>query len=113
VWQGNKRVYLKAFGVADTKTRAPLKTDSHVRIGSLTKPYTVMGILQLVEEGKLALDDPVGKYIQGVPNGDVITLRQLAEMRSGLGDYSETVTSNLYKDPKKQWTTQEVLDIVI
>jgi D-alanyl-D-alanine carboxypeptidase len=111
VWQGNKRVYLKAFGVADTKTQAPLKTDSHVRIGSLTKPYTVMGILQLVEDGKLALDDPVGKYIQGVPNGDVITLRQLAEMRSGLGDYSEAVTSNLYKDPKKQWTTQEVLDI--
>jgi D-alanyl-D-alanine carboxypeptidase len=82
-----------------------------VRIGSLTKAFTVMGILQLVADGKLALDDPIGKYIQGVPNGDVITIRQLAEMRSGLNDYSSVLVPNLYKDPERQWTTQELLDL--
>jgi D-alanyl-D-alanine carboxypeptidase len=111
VWQGGKRVYLKAFGVTDTKTGAPLKTDSHVRIGSLTKAFTVMGILQLAAEGKLALDDPIGKYIDGVPNGDVITIRQLAEMRSGLGDHSAVLVPILYQDPQKQYTLQELLDI--
>jgi D-alanyl-D-alanine carboxypeptidase len=111
VWKDGKRIYLKAFGVADTTTGAALKTNAHVRIGSLTKAYTVMGILQLAGEGKLALDDPIGKYIEGVPNGDVITIRQLAEMRSGLGDHSAVLVPILYQDPQKQYTTQELLDI--
>jgi D-alanyl-D-alanine carboxypeptidase len=111
VWQDGKRVYLKAFGVSDTKTKAPVDTDSHVRIGSLTKAFTVMGILQLAAAGKLSLDDPVGKYVDGVPNGDVVTLRQLAEMRSGLGDYSGEVTPFLYQHPDKAYTAQELLDI--
>lgn len=111
VWKGGKRVYLKAFGVSDTETGARLKTDSHVRIGSLTKAFTIMGILQLAADGKLALDDPIGEYVQGVPNGDVVTIRQLAAMRSGLGDHSAVVVPELYKDPEKQYTTQEVLDI--
>ena len=58
VWQNGKRVYLKAFGVAETKKGATLKADSHVWIGSLTKAFTVTGILQLVDDGKLALGRP-------------------------------------------------------
>jgi D-alanyl-D-alanine carboxypeptidase len=111
VWKDGKRVYRKAFGVSDTKTGAPLKAASHVRIGSLTKAYTIMGILQLAADGELSLDDPIGRYIAGVPNGDIITIRQLAEMRSGLGDYSAVVVPNIYKDPQKKFTTQELLDI--
>jgi len=111
VWKDGKRVYLKAFGVTDTTTGAPMKTNSHVRIGSLTKAFTIMGILQLAADGKLSLDDPIGKYIEGVPNGDVITIRQLAEMRSGLGDYSAVLVPILYQDPEKGYTTQELLDI--
>ena len=111
VWKDGKRVYLKAFGVTDTTTGTPVKTNSHVRIGSLTKAFTVMGILQLAADGKLSLDDPIGNYIEGVPNGDVITIRQLAEMRSGLGDYSAVVVPILYQDPEKHYTTQELLDI--
>jgi D-alanyl-D-alanine carboxypeptidase len=111
VWQDGKVVYLKAFGVADTKTGAPLRVDSHVRIGSLSKSFTVTALLQLVKDGKVSLDDPIGKYVEGVPGGDSITLRQLASMRSGLGDYSDVITQELYKEPGKQWTPQEVLDI--
>jgi D-alanyl-D-alanine carboxypeptidase len=110
VWQDGKLLYLKSFGVSDTKTGAPMKSDFHVRIGSLTKAFTVTAILQLAGEGKLALDDPIGKYIDGVPNGDRVTLRQLAEMRSGLGDYSADIIENLYKDPQHQFTTEELLE---
>jgi D-alanyl-D-alanine carboxypeptidase len=113
VWQGDKLLYLKAFGVADTATNAPMRTDFHVRIGSLTKAYTVMGLLQLAKDGKLSLDDPISKYVSDVPNGDAITLRQLASMRSGLGDYSEVVTPNLYKDPEKLWTPKELLELTL
>ena len=65
-----------------------MTVDDHFRIGSNTKTMTSTVILQLVQEGKLALDDPIGKYIPGVPNGDQITIRELSEMRSGLYSYS-------------------------
>jgi D-alanyl-D-alanine carboxypeptidase len=111
VWREGKPVYLKAFGVADIKTRTPMRTDLHMRIGSLTKTFTITGILQLVKAGKIALDDPISKYVSGVPKGDIITLRNLAEMRSGLADYVPVIRPNLYKHPEKQWTPKELLDI--
>jgi D-alanyl-D-alanine carboxypeptidase len=111
VWQEGRQPYLRAFGVANTTTREPMQTDFHMRIGSLTKSFTVQAILQLVRGGKVALDDPIGKYVNGVPRGNVITLRQLAAMRSGLNDYSPEVFPNLYKHPHRVWMPQELLDI--
>ncbi|MCY0930012.1 serine hydrolase [Streptomyces sp. H27-H1] len=89
LWAPGKGSYVKSFGVADKATGAPMTPDLGVRIGSETKTFTVTALLQLVDQGKLALDDPIGKYISGVPNGDRITLRELAGMRSGLFNYSE------------------------
>jgi len=70
-------------------------------------------ILQLVQEGKLALDDPISKYIPNVPNGDQITIANLSEMRSGLYSYSfDTGFNNtLDQQPQKVWTPQELIDI--
>ena len=84
-----KGEYVRAFGVADKATGAPMTPDLNMRIGSVTKTFTVTALLQLVDQGKVGLDDPIGKYVDGVPNGDRITLRQLAGMRSGLFNYSE------------------------
>ena len=111
VWQEGRRPYHRAFGVADTRTRAPMRTDFNVRIASLTKSFTVQAILQLVQDGKVGLDDPIGKYVSGVPRGRVITLRQLAAMRSGLFNYLDELGPNLYKHPRRAWTPQELLDI--
>ncbi|MET9958874.1 serine hydrolase domain-containing protein [Streptomyces sp. NPDC006326] len=106
-----KGEYVRTFGVADKSTGAPMATDMYVRIGSETKTFTVTAMLELVDDGKLGLDDPIGKYVQGVPNGDRITLRQLAEMRSGLFSYSED--EGFYKalttDPRRPFTPQELL----
>ncbi|MFD7259903.1 serine hydrolase domain-containing protein [Streptomyces sp. NPDC059874] len=106
-----KGEYVKAFGVADKASGAPMKTDMHMRIGSVTKTFTVTALLQLVDEGKVGLDDPIGKYIDGVPNGDRITLRQLAEMRSGLFNYSADpgFDKALFTDPDRVFTPQELL----
>jgi D-alanyl-D-alanine carboxypeptidase len=70
-------------------------------------------ILQLVQEGKLALDDPIGKYIPNVPNGDKLTIAQLSEMRSGLYSYSFDPGFNqtLDENPQKAWTPEELLAI--
>jgi D-alanyl-D-alanine carboxypeptidase len=81
--------YLRAVGVADTATGAPLTVDDHTRIGSVTKTFTGPAVLQLVDDGLIRLSDPISQYIDGVPAGDKNTLDMLGRMRSGLFDYSE------------------------
>ncbi|MFB6808220.1 serine hydrolase domain-containing protein [Streptomyces sp. NPDC056387] len=106
-----KGSYVRAFGVADKATGRPISTDMNMRIGSVTKTFTVTALLQLVDQGRAGLDDPIGKYVSGVPNGDRITLRELAGMRSGLFNYSEdegffkALTSN----PRRPFTPQQLL----
>ncbi|GIF98065.1 serine hydrolase domain-containing protein [Catellatospora citrea] len=111
VWQEGKPAYVRAFGVQDTSTGQPMTTDLHMRIGSLTKTFTVTALLLLAQQGKLGLDDPIDRYVTGVPSGDVITLRQLAAMRSGLFNYAEVTMANLSSEPDRQWTPQELLAV--
>ncbi|MFD6973167.1 serine hydrolase domain-containing protein [Streptomyces sp. NPDC059949] len=112
LWAPGKGSYVKAFGVADKATGAPMETGFNTRIGSQTKTFTVTALLQLVDQGKLGLDDPIGKYIAGVPNGDRITLRELAGMRSGLFNYSEDPDFDkaFTSDPDRRFTPQQLLD---
>ncbi|MCX5386660.1 serine hydrolase [Streptomyces sp. NBC_00083] len=107
-----KGEYVRTFGVSDKATGAPMATNMYMRIGSETKTFTVTAMLELVDQGKLGLDDPIGKYIPGVPNGDKITLRQLAQMRSGLFNYSEDpgFVNALLSNPEKPFTPQQLLD---
>ncbi|KWX66587.1 serine hydrolase [Mycobacterium sp. NAZ190054] len=104
--------YVRAFGVADKKTRAPMKTDLFSRIGSQTKAFTVTAVLLLADQGRLGLDDPVARYVEGVPGGQRITLRQLARMQSGLPDYSADpgFARAVYDDPRRSFTPRELLD---
>lgn len=106
-----KGEYVRAFGVADKATGAPMTPGLNMRIGSETKTFTVTALLRLVDQGKAGLDDPVGKYVAGVPDGDRITLRELADMRSGLFNYSEDegFFKALTSDPRRNFTPQELL----
>ncbi len=81
--------YTRAVGVADTSTNAPITADDHMRIGSVSKTFTGTAILQLADEGRIRLTDPISMYVDGVPSGDDITLDMLGRMRSGLFDYSD------------------------
>ncbi|MFI5985407.1 serine hydrolase domain-containing protein [Streptomyces sp. NPDC051555] len=111
LWTPDKGEYVRSFGVADKATGQKMARDLHMRIGSETKTFTVTALLQLVDEGKVKLDDTIATYISGVPNGDKITLRQLAEMRSGLFNYSadEGFYKALTGDPDRPFTPQELL----
>lgn len=66
----------------------PPRADTHFRIASNTKTMTSAVIMLLVQEGKIGLDDPISKYLPGVPNGDNISIGELLEMRSGLYNYT-------------------------
>ena len=56
-------VYQGAFGVADVATGRPLTSDALFRIASMTKPVTSVALMQLIEQGRLGLDDPAEKYL--------------------------------------------------
>ncbi|WP_329571247.1 serine hydrolase domain-containing protein [Kitasatospora sp. NBC_01266] len=91
-----------------------LKVGDEFRMGSNTKTMMATIVLQLVAEGRLALTDPVEKWLPGqVPNGRAITLRMLLNHTSGLFDYTEDpalVPSILGKDPHR-WTSSELLAV--
>lgn len=102
---------ISKYGTGTRGQDDPVDPAAHIRIGSNTKTMTGTVILQLVQEGKIALADPVSKYRPDVPNGDNITIEQLLDMRSGLFNYTETPQLNeaLDKDPQKEWKPEELL----
>ncbi len=79
----------KAWGRANRETGAPVTLDTRFRIGSMNKMFTSVAILQLVQAGKLSLDDPIGKYLTDYPNKDVaskVKVRHLLTHTGGTGD---------------------------
>ncbi len=103
----------QAFGTGNLEASTPITLNDHFRIGSNTKTFTASIILQLVDEGKLGLDDPVSKYQPEVPNGENITVRQLLNMTSGLFNYAEDEDFNdtLDSQPEKVWEPEELIAI--
>jgi D-alanyl-D-alanine carboxypeptidase len=95
--------YVRAYGFADLATRRALTPMDHFRIGSNTKTFVISVLLQLVDEGRLKLDDPLSSFSLGVkiPNAEHITVRQLCQMRSGLFEaYDTPEIDTLYKAGK-------------
>lgn len=91
--RGNDWYYTKSAGYADPAAKTPMDCAMPFQIGSNTKMMTAVVWLQLVEEGRLAIDDPLSKHLPEIaaqlPNGDAITLRQLARHTSGLFSYTD------------------------
>ena len=103
----------EAFGTAEIGKQVPMSLTDYIRVGSNTKTMTSTVILQLVQEGKLKLDDPISKFRPDVPNGENITIAQLSEMRSGLFSYTfdPAFNATLDNDSQKAWTPDELLAI--
>ncbi|MGQ5636132.1 MULTISPECIES: serine hydrolase domain-containing protein [unclassified Streptomyces] len=111
VWTPGQPDYVRSFGVADKGTGRRMTPDLYLRIGSETKTFTVTALLQLADRKKVGLDDPIGRYVTGVPHGGEITLRQLADMRSGLFNYSEDpgFFKALASNPRRPFTPRQLL----
>jgi D-alanyl-D-alanine carboxypeptidase len=108
--QGN---WTRTFGTQTLGGSEPVTANDHLRIGSNTKTWTGTVILQLVQEGRLGLDDPIALHLPDVPNGEQITIRHLLTMRSGLYNYTESLDFNrtLDTEPEKAWSPSELLKI--
>jgi D-alanyl-D-alanine carboxypeptidase len=108
--------YEKARGYADVINLQPMTLDKTYRIGSVTKTFTITALLQLVDEGNLKLDDPISKFFPDFPNGDNITVRMLANMTSGIYNFTESkeeFEDILETQPLKKWTSEDCIAIAL
>ncbi|MCA6091369.1 beta-lactamase family protein [Streptomyces sp. SCA3-4] len=103
----NGRTHTYTAGVGDLATGAKVPKDGQVRIGSNTKTFTAVVVLQLVGEGKIGLDAPVDTYLPGLVRGEGIdgshiTVRQLLQHTSGLPNYTAYLGDDVrYYDPRE------------
>jgi D-alanyl-D-alanine carboxypeptidase len=80
-------VYVKAYGDARLEPKTPATSEMRYSIGSISKQFTAAAILLLQEQGKLSLDDKVGKFIPNLTRANEVTIRQLLSHTSGYQDY--------------------------
>jgi D-alanyl-D-alanine carboxypeptidase len=105
-------------GVSELGNDAPPPEDGLVRIASNTKMYTSVVVLQLVEEGLLALDEPVETYLPGLLRGDgidgsLITVRQLLQHTSGLPNYTAAIAGDLFAIRDTYLQPRELVDLAL
>jgi D-alanyl-D-alanine carboxypeptidase len=114
VWVPGQGSWTTAVGLADVDGNVPVTTDMTWPIRSVTKSYTVTLVLQLADEGKLSLDDTIDRYVDGITDGDEITLLELANMSSGNADYvGQAFIDDFSADPTKIYTLAELNSFVI
>ncbi|MGW6539398.1 serine hydrolase domain-containing protein [Streptomyces sp. NPDC055051] len=102
-------------GVRDRVSGAPMDIHARFRIGSVSKTFSTVVLLQLVEEGRLALDEPVNRYLPGLLPDDRITVRHLLTHRSGLADYTNAMFADTVPGfeavRNRVFTYQELVDL--
>ncbi|WML54806.1 serine hydrolase domain-containing protein [Neobacillus sp. PS3-12] len=102
VVKDNKVLLNKGFGYADLEKKIPNNPQTVHYIGSITKVFISTSIMQLQEQGKLNINDPLSKYIPDFPNGNQITLYHLLTHTSGIPEHSETAEKISHEDLMKK-----------
>jgi peptidoglycan/LPS O-acetylase OafA/YrhL/CubicO group peptidase (beta-lactamase class C family) len=102
-----------ASGLADREQGLAMEPNTRVRIASVSKMFTAVVVLQLIEEGTIKLDAPIATWLPDVvPNADTITVRQLLQHTSGLYDYLEdrAFVGQTQREPSREWKPEELVD---
>jgi D-alanyl-D-alanine carboxypeptidase len=112
VTEGNEEVATLAMG--ESMTGVPATAEMHFRNGAVAISYLGTVLLQLVDEGKVGLDDTIDRWLPDTLASDKVTLRMLINCTSGYADYVavKSFVDALYKDPFRAWTTEDQLDFV-
>jgi D-alanyl-D-alanine carboxypeptidase len=105
-----KILYRQAYGMANLELGVPLQPDMVFRLGSVTKQFTATAIMMLVEQGKVALQDPIDKYLPGYPmQGHLITVEHLLTHTSGIQSYTD-IPGWMADRVKADMTVAELVD---
>ncbi len=108
VVKDNKLVFAKGYGKANLEVNTPATKETMYEIGSITKQFTATGVMMLVEEGKIGLDDPVSKYYKFAPDTWAkVTIRHLLNQTSGIKDYTEI--DDFVKMAREQHSADELM----
>ncbi|MBT2450235.1 beta-lactamase family protein [Streptomyces sp. ISL-43] len=109
VTRDGREVVTGALG--ESMSGVPVTADMHFRSGSVAIAYMATVLLQLVEEGKAGLDDPVARWLPDLRDNDKITLRMLGSTTSGLHDYvsDPKFIADFYAAPFRHWTPGDLL----
>jgi D-alanyl-D-alanine carboxypeptidase len=110
VFKDGNAVLVKSYGSANLEQRVPVSNDSVFRIGSVTKQFTAVALLLLVEEGKVSLQDKLSKYYPNFPRADDITLEEMLHHTSGI--YNYTSEPNFANDGMVHRTTEEMVEFI-
>jgi D-alanyl-D-alanine carboxypeptidase len=107
-----KVVYERGRGLADIAAKKPITPATVFRLGSITKQFASATLLQLAQEGKLSLDDPLSKFIPDYPQpGASATVRQLLSHTSGIQDYTEIPGWMVEANTNKAYTTEQLIEV--
>lgn len=107
VAKNGKIILAEGFGLANVELQVPAKPETVYQSGSVGKQFTATAVMMLVEEGKVALDDPLTKYFKNAPAAwNDVTVRELLSHTAGFGDYPEKF------DFRRDWTEDELLKLV-
>ncbi|HEX6558647.1 MAG TPA: serine hydrolase domain-containing protein [Longimicrobiales bacterium] len=85
--QHGQLVYANAYGEANLERHTTATPEMRYAIGSISKQFTAAAVLLLQQQGKLKVDDPVGKYVPGLSRGNEVTIRQILSHTSGYQDF--------------------------
>ena len=111
VVKDGRPVFRRAYGLADLEFGILLEPDMVLRIGSVTKQFTAAAILQLVDAGKLALDDDLSKYVDGYDTGGRrVTIEHLLTHTSGIPNYTDM--DEWARHLPEELTPRQILDMV-
>jgi D-alanyl-D-alanine carboxypeptidase len=109
VWKAGTVILKKSYGLADTERNVPATPETVFRLASVTKTFTGTAVLMLADRGKLALDDPVTKFLPEYPAaGQKIAVRHLLSHTSGLADYLDRPDSMAWA--RSEYTVQDLID---
>ena len=113
VSEGGRPTLARAYGMADLEHDIKNTPDTIFEAGSVSKQFTAAAVLLLVRDGKLALDDPIRKYIPEVPDyGAPLTIRQMLNHTSGLRDWGSVASISGWPRTTRAYTHAHVLDII-
>jgi D-alanyl-D-alanine carboxypeptidase len=104
-WSGS---LVSGFGVESPTSSEPVTDDMEFRIAQVTRPMTCDVLYAVAEEGIVRVDDPVSKWVTGVPDLSGVTLGQLCESTSGIGSYSPQLFGMFLKNPTREWNPREL-----
>ncbi len=116
IWEADYEPFIVTKGDADIESGEDIEAIDKFRIASVTKTFTATIVLQLVEEGSIALEDTLHHFFPEIPHSTIITIRQLLNMTAGVYDFcyeDPDVQSSYLHKPLKKWTSEELYEILI